>query len=99
MRSASATHDNEGFVRQAIVTQGEKPVLVATAEGVTSNPVIECPSVVDTNGAGDAWVGGYLYGLLEGLSAEDSVRAANFAANHVIQRSGCTMAEGAPGFS
>ena len=89
----------EGKPRTAIVTQGAEPTLIATAEGVTSNPVIECPSVVDTNGAGDAWVGGYLYGLVEGLSGEDSVRAANFAANHVIQRSGCTMAEGAPGFS
>ena len=83
----------EGAPRTAIVTQGSDPALIATADGVAEFPVIPCDNVVDTNGAGDAWVGGYLYGLVMEKSTEDSVKAANYAANHIIQRSGCTMAD------
>ena len=42
------------------------------------------------NGAGDAWVGGFLFGLVSGKDIPECVRAANYAANVIIQRSGCT---------
>jgi adenosine kinase len=85
----------EGKARMAIVTQGSSPTLIATDGVVTEYPVIPCETLVDTNGAGDAWVGGFLFGLVSGKDIPDSVKAANYAANHIIQRSGCTM-EGAP---
>ena len=85
----------EGKARIAIITQGSSPTLIATDGVVTEYPVIPCETLVDTNGAGDAWVGGFLFGLVSGKDIPDSVKAANYAANHIIQRSGCTM-EGAP---
>jgi adenosine kinase len=47
--------------------------------------------LVDTNGAGDAFVGGFLSQLLLGKGLDECVRAAHFAARVVIQRSGCTF--------
>jgi adenosine kinase len=46
---------------------------------------------VDTNGAGDAFVGGFLSQLVAGKDTAECVRAGNYAANVVIQRSGCTF--------
>ena len=83
----------EGKPRTAIVTQGSLPALIATADGVTEHPVLPCDNLVDTNGAGDAWVGGFLYGTTMGKDTAECVKSANYAANHIIQRSGCTMAD------
>lgn len=46
--------------RIVIITQGCEPVLVAKDGTVTEYPVVKLPEekVVDTNGAGDAFVGG-----------------------------------------
>ena len=88
----------EGKPRIVIVTQGAGPALIATEGGVAEYPVIPCEKLVDTNGAGDAWVGGFLYGLVSGKDIPECVRAANYAANVVIQRSGCTYPE-TPDFS
>ncbi len=56
-------------------------------------PVIKLPKevLVDTNGAGDAFVGGYLSQLILGKDTEASVKAGNWAANVIIKRSGCTF--------
>ena len=60
---------------------------------MTSYPVILLPKekLVDTNGAGDAFVGGFLAQVVLGKPVEESVRAGNYAANVIIQRSGCTF--------
>ncbi|RCV14563.1 hypothetical protein SETIT_2G435700v2 [Setaria italica] len=62
---------------------------------VKTFPVILLPKekLVDTNGAGDAFVGGFLSQLVQEKSIDDCVRAACYAANVVIQRSGCTYPE------
>lgn len=56
-------------------------------------PVIFVPKekLVDTNGAGDAFVGGFLSQLVVGKDLPECVRAGNYAANVVIQRSGATV--------
>jgi adenosine kinase len=43
--------------------------------------------------AGDAFVGGFLSQLVHAKSIEDCVRAGCYAANVIIQRSGCTYPE------
>lgn len=82
--------------KTVVITQGGDPTVIATAAGVTEYPVIKCDSIVDTNGAGDAFVGGFLSGVTTGASVEDSVKAGNYAANVVIQRAGCTFPAEAP---
>ncbi|KAL2900715.1 Adenosine kinase 2 [Bienertia sinuspersici] len=87
---ASGTHK-----RITVITQGADPVVVAEDGKVKTYPVAVLPKekLIDTNGAGDAFVGGFLSQLVQGLAIEECVRAGNYAANVVIQRSGCTYPE------
>ncbi|KAJ6819328.1 uncharacterized protein M6B38_402615 [Iris pallida] len=81
--------------RVTVITQGADPVVVAEDGKVTLFPVILLPKekLVDTNGAGDSFVGGFLSQLVKEKSIVDCVKAGNYAANVVIQRSGCTFPE------
>jgi adenosine kinase len=74
-------------------TQGAEPTVIATEGKATEYAIIPCPELIDTNGAGDAFVGGFLSKLVGGESMEECVRAGNYAANVIIQRSGCTYPE------
>ncbi|XP_021739824.1 adenosine kinase 2-like [Chenopodium quinoa] len=87
---ASGTHK-----RITVITQGADPVVIAE-DGIVKTfpvPVLPKEKLVDTNGAGDAFVGGFLSQLLQGKPIEDCVRAGNYAATVIIQRSGCTYPE------
>lgn len=79
--------------RTVVVTQGKDPTAVAVGGRVRYFPVIPVPAalLVDTNGAGDAFVGGFLSQVVAGKSVDEAVRAGNYAANVIIQRSGCTF--------
>ncbi|XP_073002533.1 adenosine kinase 2-like [Typha latifolia] len=81
--------------RITVITQGSDPVVVAEDGKVKTFPVILLPKekLVDTNGAGDSFVGGFLSQLVKEKSIEDCVKAGCYAANVVIQRSGCTFPE------
>lgn len=81
--------------RTVVFTQGSAPTIVAQHGKVISFPVpeLEQKSIVDTNGAGDAFVGGYLAMLAQDKSLEECIKAGNYAAQVVIQRSGCTFPE------
>ncbi|XP_047158187.1 adenosine kinase 2-like [Vigna umbellata] len=84
---ASGTHK-----RITVITQGADPVCVAEDGKVKLYPVILLPKekLVDTNGAGDAFVGGFVSQLVKEKPIEECVRAGCYAANVVIQRPGCT---------
>lgn len=79
--------------RIVVFTQGASATIIASQGVVTEYPVDALPRelLVDTNGAGDAFVGGFLSQLAKGKSHSECVRAANFAARTIIQRSGCTF--------
>jgi len=85
--------------RTVIITQGCDPVIVATADNVSEYPVakIEKEKIVDTNGAGDAFVGGFLSQFVNGKDEAQCVAAGNYAAQYMIQRAG-TKLEGKPTF-
>ncbi|KAG6665629.1 hypothetical protein I3843_02G150500 [Carya illinoinensis] len=95
LQKASGTHK-----RITVITQGADPVVVAEDGKVKLFPVIRLPKekLVDTNGAGDAFVGGFLSQLVLEKPIEECVRAGCYAANVIIQRSGCTFPE-KPDFS
>lgn len=84
---------NERRPRVVVFTQGPEATVIATGGKVTTYPVIKLPKeqLVDTNGAGDAFVGGFLAQVVQGKAIEEAVRAGNFGANVIIQRSGCTF--------
>lgn len=79
--------------RTVVFTQGKDPTAIAVGGRVRYFPVIPVPAakLVDTNGAGDAFVGGFLSQLVAGKPVEECVRAGNYAASVIIQRSGCTF--------
>ncbi|XP_046991382.1 adenosine kinase isoform X1 [Schistocerca americana] len=90
---------NKKRPRIAIITQGENPVLLAKDGIVNEFSVTHLPpeKVIDTNGAGDAFVGGFLSQLVLGKPVETCIRCGVYAATEIIQRYGCTY-EGVANF-
>jgi len=81
---------NQKRSRTVIFTYGPDPVIIYTAGKLHSFevPPLEKSAIVDTNGAGDAFLGGFLAGLLQDKPLEGSVKAGLFAARHILQVSG-----------
>lgn len=81
--------------RTVIFTQGSQSTIVAKDGQVTEYAVEALPKeqLVDTNGAGDAFVGGFLAGLLAEKEIGPCVEAGHWAARFIIQQSGCTLSK------
>merc|ERR1712050_341393 len=75
--SSKSTH------RTVVVTQGKDPTIVAVHGHVTEYPILALPKekLVDTNGAGDAYVGGFLAALSKGLPIADCCKAGAYSAS------------------
>ena len=91
---------NEKRKRIAVITQGHNPVILAYNNEITEFTVDLLPRelVIDTNGAGDAFVGGFLSQFVQEKNLSTCVRCGIWAARQVIQRSGCTF-DGKPTFN
>jgi adenosine kinase len=89
---ANLPKENTKRQRVAIVTQGTDPTLVAIQgeDEVKVFPVhaIEASQINDTNGAGDAFAGGFLAGLVQGKSLETSIDMGQWLARLSIQELG-----------
>jgi len=82
--------------RTVVFTQGAKPTVVYVGGvfvGEFQPLLLAKEKIVDTNGAGDSFVGGFLAALVQGHSLADSVKAGHYVAYECIQRSGCTFPE------
>lgn len=79
--------------RMVIITQGTEPVIVAKDGETTEFPVEILPpeKIIDTNGAGDAFVGGFIAQLVKGNSLENCIKCGIWTATQIIQRSGCSF--------
>jgi adenosine kinase len=68
--------------RVIILTQGHDPVLLFEDNSIREFPVQELKEsdIVDTNGAGDAFVGGFLAQLIQGKPYEDCIKCGACAA-------------------
>ncbi|KAJ6245807.1 hypothetical protein M0813_20227 [Anaeramoeba flamelloides] len=94
---------NTKMPRMVVITQGTQPTLLYAPEyginKVSSFPVNKCPphKFVDSNGAGDGFVAGflaqYLNYQLKDLepNLEKCIHAANWSAGYVIRQTGCTI--------
>jgi len=89
---AAMPKENGSRARIAVCTQGAEPTIISTAGTTTEYPIAHCTKeeIVDTNGAGDAWVGGFLAGLVKGKSILECTKAGAYSAKTIIGRSGCT---------
>lgn len=75
-----------------VVTQGPKPVLCAyQGKFRFSMPTLQPKNVIDTTGAGDAFVAGFLKGLLDSLNMYDCIALGCYASTEIIQQVGCSL--------
>lgn len=100
MHLARLPKENGKRGRMVVFTQGAKSTVVIQEGRVREFPVIPITEkdIVDTNGAGDAFVGGFLAQMVQGGALDDCIRSANYAANYIIQQSGCQLPD-KPNFS
>lgn len=87
--------------RTVVITQGADATVVAVNARTNTFPVTRIPSekLVDTNGAGDAFVGGFLSQLVCGKEVAECVRAGHYAAGVIVQQNGCTFPDKPYGFA
>merc|ERR1712060_13788 len=83
----------KGVKRTVVITQGADPTIVAINGHVTQHAITALPKekLVDTNGAGDAYVGGFLAALSKGLPVAECCRVGAYSASVIVQHSGCTF--------
>jgi len=79
--------------RMVVFTQGAEATIVFHDGKVDEYKPLPVPSseIVDLNGAGDSFVGGFLAGYAQNKSIEQCVKGGHYAASEVIRRSGCTL--------
>lgn len=89
---------NDKRPRVAIVTQGADDVIIVEAQANSKDepsvsyvkvPAIAKENIVDTNGAGDSFVGGFLAAKTQGKSIQECVEAGIAMSGIVVQRLGC----------
>ena len=92
---AKSEKENKSTPRVVIFTLGAEPTLVVTCMPgeepvVEYSPLDKIPKekIVDTNGAGDSFVGGFFSSLSQGSNVMDAVKAGNTLAGKIIQVSG-----------
>ncbi|WP_086819773.1 carbohydrate kinase family protein [Allokutzneria sp. NRRL B-24872] len=99
--STSALGDRVEAVTADIIEKGRASAVIAMAGGdgsylrLPGQPLVHVPpvplapeEVVDTNGAGDSYVAGFLYARLAGRSWEDAARAGSHAGAHAVRTAG-----------
>jgi len=92
-KCAAWPKENKERSRLVVFTQGDLPVIVCKDGKVSeySVPSLSKEELVDTNGAGDAFVGGFLARYVMDDSLPDCVETAKQVAKLIIGRSGCTF--------
>ncbi|CEG40895.1 adenosine kinase [Plasmopara halstedii] len=95
LKTAQLEKANGSRCRTVVFTQGADATIVVHQGKLISFdvPTIAASSIVDTNGAGDAFVGGFISRLALGLPLEQCIVAGHWAAQVVLTRSGCTLPE------
>jgi sugar/nucleoside kinase (ribokinase family) len=63
------------------MTQGARGSLAYVEGQFIASTAFRPPILKDTTGAGDAFRAGFVYGLVKGLSVEETLRAANAVAS------------------
>ncbi|XP_064863906.1 adenosine kinase-like [Oncorhynchus nerka] len=85
---------NKKRPRIVVFTQGkDETIMTKGGDKLETFKVlqIEQKDIVDTNGAGDAFVGGFLSELVQDKTLEQCVKAGHYAANVTIRQTGCTF--------
>ncbi|MFT7087991.1 MAG: sugar/nucleoside kinase (ribokinase family) [Rickettsiales bacterium] len=73
------------------MTRSSKGAIVFNQGNVQIVPTIECKKVVDATGAGDSFAAGFLHGINNDFSTEDSALLGNILAGGVISQIGARL--------
>ena len=88
-------------IRSVIMTQGGEPVQIASFDHsipevevnhwTVDVPKVDTDLIIDTNGAGDSFVGAFFASLANGATIKESIENGNVLSGVVIQKSGCVF--------
>jgi len=73
------------LARTIIVTRGELGSIISTPDGEINIPAVKPKIVVDPTGAGDAYRGGLVSGLVQGKSIEHCARMGSVCASFAVE--------------
>eukprot|EP00833_Pecoramyces_ruminatium_P004532 jgi/Orpsp1_1/1178564/evm.model.c7180000065862.1 len=93
LKMAAIEKVNKSRPRMVVITQGALPTIVAYEGKITEFPVrdLKPEEIVDTNAAGDAFVGGFLSQYVQGKDLKTCIDAGNYVAYIVLKQSGATF--------
>jgi adenosine kinase len=83
--------ENKKRERMVIVTQGADPTLLVHNGQVHEFPTRKVENIVDTNGAGDSFVGGFLAAFVQDKSLAECISAGHYCASVTLQTSGTSF--------
>ncbi len=72
----------------SVITDGPNPTRLRGPDGEHRSEPVTVPEVVDTTGAGDAFAGGFVSALIEGLDGPAALDRGHRSAAEVVQRIG-----------
>jgi adenosine kinase len=73
------------LARTIIITRGELGSIISTPDGEINIPAVKPKIVVDPTGAGDAYRGGLISGLVQGKSIEHCARMGGVSASFAVE--------------
>jgi len=91
---------NKNKKRVVVITNGPNPAYICeydhaqhrvTYSGLNLPDFVPNEQIIDTNGAGDAFAGGFLSKYVKSKSLEECVRAGHWAAAMIIKKRGCQL--------
>jgi adenosine kinase len=97
---AKRTKKNKNKKRIVVITCGPNEAHIAQYDfiedvlsfyGSFAPDYVEESKIVDTNGAGDAFAGGFLSKLVRNSSLEECMKTGHYAASVIIQNRGCQI--------
>jgi len=77
-------------VKTAVIKCGEKGCVIGDAKGINAIPAVPVDRCVDTTGAGDTFVSGFLWGISEGWETMECGKFACAAASFAVESIGAT---------
>ena len=77
-------------VKTAVIKCGEKGCVIGNEKGVFFVPAVPVKECVDTTGAGDTFVSGFLWGISEGWEAMECAKFACAAASYAVESVGAS---------
>lgn len=71
-----------------IITLGENGAVFADANNIIHHPAVFCPQVVDTTGAGDSFIGGIAWSIIQNIPMNEAIPFAAAISTYSIQKYG-----------